>query len=333
LNSNQKKKTMKILLKLQSVLFLSIFSLFIISCDNEDSDQVVPEELTIVETASATPELSNLVAALTAADGDLVNILSGGNFTVLAPNNTAFELFLSDNGFASLEEVPTDLLANILLNHVITGSVGSTDLVASGSGYTTTNATNMDGDNLSMYFTTSEGVVFNGGSNVIAADIPASNGVIHVVDAVIALPTVVTFATSNPVFETLVTALTREDLNTDYVSVLSGETNAPFTVFAPTNDAFISLLSELGASSLNDIDTATLTATLNTHVVAEANVRANDLTQGMQINTLGDGLTVSLDAGPQLIDSNDRVAGIIAVDVQAYNGVVHVIDNVVLPQL
>ena len=324
---------MKNLLKLQSVLFLSIFSLFIISCDNEDSDQVVPEELTIVETASATPELSNLVAALTAADGDLVNILSGGNFTVLAPNNTAFELFLSDNGFASLEEVPTDLLANILLNHVITGSVGSTDLVASGSGYTTTNATNMDGDNLSMYFTTSEGVVFNGGSNVIAADIPASNGVIHVVDAVIALPTVVTFATSNPVFETLVTALTREDLNTDYVSVLSGETNAPFTVFAPTNDAFISLLSELGASSLNDIDTATLTATLNTHVVAEANVRANDLTQGMQINTLGDGLTVSLDAGPQLIDSNDRVAGIIAVDVQAYNGVVHVIDNVVLPQL
>ena len=324
---------MKILLKLQSVLFLSIFSLFIISCDNEDSDQVVPEELTIVEIASATPELSNLVAALTAADGDLVNILSGGNFTVLAPNNTAFELFLSDNGFASLEEIPTDLLANILLNHVITGSVGSTDLVASGSGYTTTNATNMDGDNLSMYFTTSEGVVFNGGSNVIAADIPASNGVIHVVDAVIALPTVVTFATSNPVFETLVTALTREDLNTDYVSVLSGETNAPFTVFAPTNDAFISLLSELGASSLNDIDTATLTATLNTHVVAEANVRANDLTQGMQINTLGDGLTVSLDAGPQLIDSNDRVAGIIAVDVQAYNGVVHVIDNVVLPQL
>lgn len=324
---------MKNLLKLQSVLFLSIFSLFIISCDNEDSDQVVPEELTIVEIASATPELSNLVAALTAADGDLVNILSGGNFTVLAPNNNAFELFLSDNGFASLEEVPTDLLANILLNHVITGSVGSTDLVASGSGYTTTNATNMDGDNLSMYFTTSEGVVFNGGSNVIAADIPASNGVIHVVDAVIALPTVVTFATSNPVFETLVTALTREDLNTDYVSVLSGETNAPFTVFAPTNDAFISLLSELGASSLNDIDTATLTATLNTHVVAEANVRANDLTQGMQINTLGDGLTVSLDAGPQLIDSNDRVAGIIAVDVQAYNGVVHVIDNVVLPQL
>lgn len=324
---------MKNLLKLQSVLFLSIFSLFIISCDNEDSDQVVPEELTIVETASATPELSNLVAALTAADGDLVNVLNGGNFTVLAPNNTAFELFLSDNGFASLEEVPTDLLANILLNHVITGSVGSTDLVASGSGYTTTNATNMDGDNLSMYFTTSEGVVFNGGSNVIAADIPASNGVIHVVDAVIALPTVVTFATSNPVFETLVTALTREDLNTDYVSVLSGETNAPFTVFAPTNDAFISLLSELGASSLNDIDTATLTATLNTHVVAEANVRANDLTQGMQINTLGDGLTVSLDAGPQLIDSNDRVAGIIAVDVQAYNGVVHVIDNVVLPQL
>ena len=324
---------MKILLKFQTILLLSILSLSIVACDNEDSDEIIPEELTIVETAAATPELSNLVAALTAANGDLLNVLSGGNYTVLAPNNSAFELFLADNGFGSLDEVPTDLLTNILLNHVITGSVGSSDLVALGSGYTSTNATNMDGDNLSMYFTTNDGVVFNGGSSVITADVHASNGVVHVVDAVIGLPTVVTFATTNSSFETLVTALTREDLTTDYVSVLSGDTNAPFTVFAPTNDAFSSLLNELGASSLNDIDTETLASTLNTHVVAGANVRSGDLTQGMQITTLGDGLTVSLDAGPQLIDSNDRVAGIIAVDVQAYNGVIHVINNVVLPQL
>ena len=66
--------------------------------------------------------------------------------------------FLSANGFASLDEVPTDVLSNILLNHVITGSVMSTDLASAGSGYTTTNATNMDGDNLSLYFSTSSGV-------------------------------------------------------------------------------------------------------------------------------------------------------------------------------
>ena len=260
--------------------------------------------------------------------------LSGGNFTVLAPTNDAFAAFLSANGFASLDEVPTDVLSNILLNHVITGSVMSTDLASAGSGYTTTNATNMDGDNLSLYFTTSSGVEFNGQSSVVLADVPASNGIVHVVDAVIGLPTVVTFATSNPAFETLVAALTRDDLGEDFVSILSTtDEPSPFTVFAPTNDAFASLLSELGVDSLGDIDAATLELTLATHVVVEANVRSGDLTNGMSITTIGDGLTVSLDAGPQLIDLNDRIANIIAVDVQAYNGVVHVIDKVVLPQL
>nr|MBC8399338.1 fasciclin domain-containing protein [Flavobacteriales bacterium] len=161
---------MKNVLKLNKLLFLLTFSFFIISCDNDDA-QTLPEELTIVETAAATPELSILVEALTAADGDLVTTLSGGNFTVLAPTNDAFAGFLSANGFASLDEVPTDVLSNILLNHVITGSVMSTDLASAGSGYTTTNATNMDGDNLSLYFNTSSGVEFNGQSSVVLADI------------------------------------------------------------------------------------------------------------------------------------------------------------------
>ena len=213
---------MKNALKLNKLLFLLTFSFFVISCDNDDNDaQPLPEELTIVETAAATPELSILVDALTVADGDLLTTLSGGNFTVLAPTNDAFAAFLSANGFASLDEVPTDVLSNILLNHVITGSVMSTDLASAGSGYTTTNATNMDGDNLSLYFSTSSGVEFNGQSSVVLADVPASNGIVHVVDAVIGLPTVVTFATSNPTFETLVAALTRDDLSEDLVSILS----------------------------------------------------------------------------------------------------------------
>ncbi|MDB4134649.1 fasciclin domain-containing protein [Flavobacteriaceae bacterium] len=326
---------MKNVLKLNKLLFLLTFSFFIISCDNDDNDEPTEQVvLTIVETAAATPELSILVDALTAADGDLLTTLSGGDFTVLAPTNDAFAGFLSANGFASLDEVPTDVLSNILLNHVITGSVMSTDLASAGSGYTTTNATNMDGDNLSLYFSTSSGVEFNGQSSVVLADIPATNGIVHVVDAVIGLPTVVTFATTNPTFETLVAALTRDDLSQDFVSILSTtDEPSPFTVFAPTNDAFASLLSELGVDSLGDIDATTLELTLATHVVVEANVRSGDLTNGMNITTIGDALTVSLDAGPQLIDLNDRIANIIAVDVQAYNGVVHVIDKVVLPQL
>ena len=326
---------MKNVLKLNKLLFLLTLSLFIISCDNDDNDEPTEQVvLTIVEIAAQQSDLSILVEALTAADGDLLTTLSGGNFTVLAPTNDAFAGFLSANGFASLDEVPTDVLSNILLNHVITGSVMSTDLASAGSGYTTTNATNLDGDNLSLYFSTSSGVEFNGQSSVVLADIPATNGIVHVVDAVIGLPTVVTFATTNPTFETLVAALTRDDLSQDFDSILSTTAEpSPFTVFAPTNDAFASLLSELGVDSLGDIDATTLELTLATHVVVEANVRSGDLTNGMNITTIGDALTVSLDAGPQLIDLNDRIANIIAVDVQAYNGVVHVIDKDVLPQL
>jgi uncharacterized surface protein with fasciclin (FAS1) repeats len=312
-----------------------LMSLFFLSCDVDDNNESYPLPLsTIAEFAANNIDLSNLTAALSAADGNLLSLLNSGNYTVLAPNNFAFEIFLGKNGFTSIDEVPTDILRKILLNHVISGTVKSSDLAAAVSGYTSTNATNTDGNFLSMYFSTNNGVVFNGVSTVLNPDIAASNGVMHVVDALIELPTVVTFATANPGFETLVAALTRDDLSEDFVSILSITTEpAPFTVFAPTNEAFSSLFSELGVKSLNDIDTATLESTLGTHVVAEANVRSEDLFNGMLITTIGDDLTISVGTGPQLVDMNSRTANIIAADIQAYNGVIHVIDNVMLPKL
>jgi uncharacterized surface protein with fasciclin (FAS1) repeats len=312
-----------------------LMSLFFLSCDVDDNNESYPLPLsTIAEFAANNIDLSNLTAALSAADGNLLSLLNSGNYTVLAPNNFAFEIFLGKNGFPSIDEVPTDILRKILLNHVISGTVKSSDLAAAVSGYTSTNATNTDGNFLSMYFSTNNGVVFNGVSTVLNPDIAASNGVMHVVDALIELPTVVTFATANPGFETLVAALTRDDLSEDFVSILSITTEpAPFTVFAPTNEAFSSLFSELGVKSLNDIDTATLESTLGTHVVAEANVRSEDLFNGMLITTIGDDLTISVGTGPQLVDMNSRTANIIAADIQAYNGVIHVIDNVMLPKL
>ena len=319
--------------KLLSLLFVGLMT---ISCsDDDDSPASTPELGTIVEIAIDTPDLSNLVAALGAADGDLVTTLSGGEFTVLAPTNAAFELFLSENGFATLGDVPTDLLANILLNHVIAGSVSSTDLATLGAGYSTTNATNADGDNLSLYFNTSDGVVFNGISSVTAADVTASNGVVHVVDAVIGLPTVVTFAAADPTFGTLVAALTQEGLETDFLSVLSSsDTLAPFTVFAPTNAAFGDLLSELGFDSLDSITPALLESVLKMHVIASANVRSTDLEEAMVgVPLSGENITFSLITEPNITDPNDRVSNIIVVDVQAMNGVVHAVDKVILPLL
>ncbi|NND51921.1 MAG: fasciclin domain-containing protein [Flavobacteriaceae bacterium] len=327
---------MKFILSIPKIIpILLLATVTMTSCTSDDND-TEPQELSIVETALATPELSSLVAALQAADGDLISVINNGTFTVLAPTNTAFNTFLAANGFASLDDVPTDILATILLNHVITGEVSSSALINGGAGYTSTNAANADGDNLSLYFNTSAGVTFNGVSTVSTADVEASNGIVHIVDAVIGLPTIVTFATADPNFSTLVAALTRDDLTFDYVTTLStpeGTAPAPFTVFAPTNEAFGDLLTELGANSLDDIDEPTLKATLDHHAVAAANVRAEDLVQNMVIGTLGGDITASLDAGPQLIDANDRISNIIATNVQAFNGVIHAIDKVILPPL
>ena len=328
----KKNNTIKKLIVLSLVIFLT-------NCSTDDDDvtdnsSVTPATPSIVEAALATPELSILVEALQAADGNLIDVINGGEFTVLAPTNDAFLTFLSTNGFSSLSDVPTDILSNILLNHVITGTIISADLIASESGYAKTNATNSDQDKLDIYFNATNGVTFNGVSSVSAADVMASNGVVHIVDSVIGLPTVVTFATADSTFETLVAALTRSDLTTDYVTILSSEDElSPFTVFAPTNDAFVSLLTETGISDLASIPLELLTNTLNTHVIPSLNARAENLTEGQVISTLGSNLTVSLSNGAQLIDENDRASNIIVTDVQAFNGVIHVIDKVVLPLL
>ncbi len=458
--------------KLKFIALLAFVFLFQ-SCDSDDNettpDVVLPT--TIVDVAIATPELSSLVAALQAADMDLPSVLSGtGPFTVLAPSNDAFAAFLSDNGFAGLSDVPTDVLTQVLLNHVISGQVVASDLISQGSGYANTLAIGAEGRQMSLYFDTSDGVSFNGVSTVTAADIEASNGVIHLVNAVIGLPTivdhavansnfsslvgalttdgntvftdllsspgdftvfapindafaafenpnmnelntilsnhviagssvfsdqltnsyvstaavmpmsennlslyinvdqgvvlngkstvvaadvvasngvihavnqvidlptVVDFAVANPLFENLVAALTREDLQTNFVEILSSTDPelAPFTVFAPTNDAFGALLEELDVAGLGDIAEATLSATLTNHVVSGANVLSSQLTDDMEISTLGGIITTDLSDGPKLVDQNGRESEIVAFDVQSVNGIIHVINRVILPNL
>lgn len=318
---------MKNLLRISLIVFITFG---IASCSDDDDTNVDPQTNSIADFVANNDDYSSLKAALDKAE--LTATLDGpGEFTVFAPNNDAFAAFLTANGFASLNDVPTDLLKNVLLNHVVNSKVLAADL---STGYITTLAIQAtSGKNLSMYVNISSGVNLNGVSSVTTADIMADNGVIHAVNSVIGLPTVVTFATADPNFATLVSALTRDD-QPDFVSVLStpeGTSPAPFTVFAPTNDAFLALLNELGASSLSDIDGPTLTATLNTHVIAGANIRSENLVDG-PVSTLGAVVIIDASNGT-LTDPNGRVSNIIVVDVQAINGVVHAIDKVLLPQL
>lgn len=320
---------MKIISKISKFLPILLLVAVLQSCSNDDDNNGNdPQPLNIVETAIATPQLSSLVAALQAADGNLVNVLSGsGPFTVLAPTNEAFTAFLSENGFANLEAVPTDVLSQILLNHVIAGNVTSTNLTTAGSGYASTSATGPGGNNLSLYFntTTADGVEFNNVSSVIAADISATNGTIHIVDAVIGLPTVVTHAAANPNFTTLVSLLDQQGL----VATLDGTASSPFTVFAPSNDAFTTFETE-NPGVLASLTSDQVTSVLTYHVVAGANVLSTGIPAG-PITTLETGtFTIT---GTTITDEEDRDTNIVAFDVQGTNGVIHVISNVLLPQL
>lgn len=316
---------MKNLFKMSALVFL--FGFLMTGCDENRNEMETPKS--IYELASADPDLSNLKAAVDKA-GLAATLNAGGTFTVFAPSNAAFAQFLTDNGFASLNDVPVASLKEILLNHVLSAKVMAADVK---TGYVSTMAKGSASSarNLSMYINADSGVKINGIATVTKTDINAGNGVIHKVDKVIGLPTVVTHALANPNFSTLVAALTRSDMP-NFVGILSGVASSPFTVFAPTNAAFGSLLTELSLPNLAAIPKTTLENTLKYHVVAGANVASTDITNNMNVITFQGGtFKITTTGGVKITDANNRVANVIATDVQCSNGIIHAIDKVILP--
>ncbi|SHE50308.1 transforming growth factor-beta-induced protein [Psychroflexus salarius] len=315
----QKSKTMKFQLK---TLTLVLLTLVFTSCDDDDSGEPITNVQTTFEIIASSPDHTILEQAL--IDTGLDEALNQGTYTVFAPTDDAFSGVL-------LDQLSNEQLTNILLNHVIDGLAASNTLE---NGYFTTLATESasgNANNIDVYINTDSGVELNGASSVTSADLGASNGIVHVVDAVIPIPDVVTFATIDPTFDTLEAALTRSD-QPDFVGTLSSsDAPAPFTVFAPTNQAFSDLLDELGATSLDDIGGPTLTSTLNSHVVGGLNVTSNELESG-SVETLGDDITIDAE-NVQIVDQNGRTIEIVVTDVQTSNGVIHAIDRVILPDV
>ena len=304
------------------IIFLSAGLFLFSSCGEE-----TPDPLNIVELAADTPELSSLVEALEYAE--LTSALEGtAANTVFAPTNTAFQALLDSNpAWNSITDIDKDLLTTVLLFHVVSGDIKAGDLT---SGYVSTLATGPNGEALSLQVDLSSGVVFNGSTNPVATDIEASNGTVHTINEVMLPPNVVEIAINNSDFTSLVAALTRADLTTDFVSILTGD--GPFTVFAPTNAAFQALLdSNSEWDALTDIPVATLEAVLTYHVVNGANVQADQLTDDQEITVLGGTFTTDLSDGAKLETTSGQSVNIVLTDVQGTNGVVHVVDAVLLP--
>ncbi len=284
---------------------------------------------TMLDFVTANPDLSSLATVATDNSATVISALGDedGDLTLLAPDNAAFTDLGDISGLSTAE------VEQVLLNHAIAEGLQSTEL---STGYGSTLAAyGTTTNNLNIHINTIDGVVFNGISRVTTANIVASNGVIHIVDKVITLPTVVTFATADATFSTLVTALTTATPSTDFVATLStanGTAPAPFTVFAPTNDAFDDLFLELLVEGIADIDEPLLTSVLNYHVVPNANVTSDLLPDFPTAMTLNG--TVTIGATPPTVTGADNAtaSNIIAADVQAANGVIHVIDQVLLPE-
>jgi len=323
---------MKFISNLKKIALVLFLSLAAIACNDDDEDVIIVETNTIADFVSKSADYSSLNAALEAANLKIV-LDENTKYTVFAPNNAAFNAFLTANGFANLSEVPVDILTQILLNHVQAGVIKAADL---STGYISSSATGGASDeNLSMYINTEDGVRINGVSSVTTADIEVDNGVIHAVNAVIGLPDITTFALADPDFGILVSALTADD-SFGFVSILQTQISppAPFTVFAPTNQAFADFLVEFNFDSLAAIPVDILGSVLSYHVVAGANVRSEDITDAMMVTTFEGGeFTINTETGVIITDENDRPSNVIATDVQATNGVIHVIDTVLFPNL
>ena len=305
---------------------------------------------TLVDLVIETETLSALEAAVIKAD--LVDVLNGaGPFTVFAPTNDAFEALLEVLGknYNSLDDFESEaeimLLRDILSYHVVAGDIRAADLEA--------------GEVMTLFSENELSIIEKEGSfvigdatdtpaNITGTDFVASNGVAHTIDKVLLpqaaldfvaslqLKTIVEIAVETDDLSLLVEALTKA--NAGLVETLGEE--GPFTVFAPTNQAFVDLLGVLGDdyNSLSDFDTEAeidlLIDILTYHVVAGTAAFSGDLEDGQQIQTVfGEKVGIDIKGGVVHIeDASETNATVVIPDVKASNGVVHVIDKVLLPQ-
>jgi transforming growth factor-beta-induced protein len=299
-----------------AVFAIAALTVFVSCSKDEDDDKM--ESRNIAQVASSNPDFSILVQALDKAG--LVSAMEGtGPLTVFAPTNAAFNALFAQLGVSGISELSAETLKPILLNHVISGNVKAMDIA---TGYVETlNNYGPAGNKVKLFILKGSNVMVDG-SKVITTDVMASNGVIHAIDKVILPPGVVGHAINNPDFSILVQAVVKAEL----VEALSAP--GPFTVFAPTNDAFNALFTALGVTGIDNLTAEQLTPILLYHVVS-GNVLASQVSTGM-VPTLKSGSNISIVANSAGVKLNGS-SNVIATDVQGANGVIHAIDAVLLP--
>jgi uncharacterized surface protein with fasciclin (FAS1) repeats len=325
----------------KSALLVGAFT-FLVSCSEDTDDDgttTTPQSKTIAATVQADARFTVLLDALNRTS--LTSVLDDANssFTVFAPNDAAFGTLLQNLGLADLDAaeaaLTTNGLRNLLLYHVLNVEVMS-DAVTTGYVSTQGMADMPANGNLSIYTDISSGVKINGIATVRDADIEASNGVIHEIDAVLQPLTVYGLLSLNSSnYSSLGAALGAADGN--LVDALDSVSASAVTVFAPDNNAFNGLVqSTPNVNNLTELVTALGTATLRDvllyHLV-DGNNRAESITSG-SFNTalMGTSIDVTVGSSVTIVDGKGETATVTATNIQGTNGVVHKINKVLLPQ-
>jgi len=310
--------------KLFKVLMLILLSIpvLITSCKKDDA---VPVSNTITDIVVAGNNFSTLETAVLKAN--LQTTLSGsGPFTVFAPDNAAFTA--SGITSATLNSLTSTQVSNILLYHTIGAKIMAADVPAGPNAKVVT----AGGD--SVFVTKNANGVFVNGTKVNTADVAADNGVIHTLSAVLIPPSgnIVETAIASGL-DSLVKAVLRATNAPGGDPTLAATLgSAKLTVFAPTNAAFTQLLGALSLTRIDDIPVATLLAVLRYHVVG-GRAFSSDLANGSLTMLASGNTTVSLTDGAKITGNGNggTASNITAVNIMCRNGVVHLIDRVLLP--
>ena len=292
------------------ISLLLLATLLITACSDDNSISGPNQDLDIVETMQDSGDFSTLLSIAT--DLGLVETLKNNELTILAPTDEAFEA-LPDG---LLDELTDEQLTEIITYHLVAGSVVTSDIGE------TQDAVTMQGESI-FFQNNGSSIIINGTASVALADLSATNGVVHAVNQVL-LPdeygTVVDNAVKRYNLSTLVGLLTDRGL----VSTLA-DTDADYTVFAPTNAAFSAIRTTLGVFTEAQVD-----STLLYHVLDSA-VLSSQLSESQSVATLNNGEEILIEVSEGVVTINGSATVQVA-DVNSTNGVIHIIDEVLIPE-